>query len=220
MRRILSAGIVVLGLPLGSLALAPGLAGASGSVDATTAVISCAKVHGTVTFNPPLTNTGITNETITFTETVSSCSPTGVAATVTKGAVTAKLKTDLPAQGFPSACDLIGDASDFGTNSKGSVAWTSSPALSSGDTKFKVAPLHWTTDGSEQVNALGWSFGTPSGSFQGPNHGEYDQAWADSTITANAAFNDCESSSGLSSLKLKTASSQFAPMLLGGPNPE
>jgi hypothetical protein len=94
---------------------------------------------------------------------------------VSGGAVTAKLKTNLVEQEFPSACDLIGDASAFGTKSKGSVAWTSSPGLSSGDTKFQVAPMHLGTDGPQQVNVLGWSFGTPSGSFQGPNHGEYDQ---------------------------------------------
>lgn len=85
--------------------------------------------------------------------------------------------------------------------------WTSSPRLSSGNTVFQVAPLHWGTDGCKQVNTLGWSFGLdplPSGSFQGPNHAEYDEAWADSTITASKAYDKCEGASGLKSLTLKT----------------
>ena len=163
MRRMLTAGIVLAPLPLGSFIVAPGVAGASGgSVDATSAEISCSAVQGTVTFNPPLMN--LNNKVkVTFAETVSSCTPTGVTATVSKGVVTATLTTDI-------SCTNISDSSSFGTKTKGSIVWTSSPRLSSGNTIFQVAPLHWTTDGSKMLNTLGWSFGTdplPSGSFQG-----------------------------------------------------
>lgn len=217
MRRTMTVGIVLLGLPLASLAATSAPAGASG-VDASTAAITCSGIHGKVSFDPPLTNTGITKETITFTETVSGCSPTD-SVTVSKGAVSATLKTNLVSEGFSSACDVIGDASAFGTKSKGSIGWTSSPQLSSGATTFSVAPLHWTTDGSAQLNAVGWSFGSPAGSFQGPNHGEYDAIWADSTISSNAAYTDCMSGSGLSKLKLQTPTGLTA-LTLGGPNPE
>ena len=214
MRRMLTAGIVLVALPLSSLILAPGLAGASGSVDATTAVISCSQVQGTITFSPPLINTN-SNVKVTIAETVSSCTPTGITATVSKGVVTATLKASL-------SCAIIADSSSFGTKTKGSIVWSSSPRLSSGNTVFQVAPLHWGTDGSKQVNTLGWSFGSdplPSGSFQGPNHGQYDEAWADSTITASKAYDKCTSASGLKSLTLKTPTTAYAPLLLGGPNP-
>lgn len=215
MRRIWSAGIVLAALPLASLITAPGIAGASGgAVDATNAVISCSAVQGTVTFNPPLTNTNSTVK-VTIAETVSSCTPSGVTATVSKGVVTASVTASL-------SCAIVGDSSSFGTKTKGSIVWTSSPRLSSGNTVFQVAPLHWGTDGAKQVNTIGWSFGTapsPSGSFQGPNHGEYDQAWSDSTITASKAYKKCTSASGLRSLTLTTPSTQYSPMLLGGPNP-
>ena len=216
MRRTLTAGIVLAALPLGSLIVAPGVSGASGgSVDATNAEISCSAVQGTVTFNPPLKNTN-SNVKVTIAETVSSCTPTGVAATVSKGVVSATLKASL-------SCAIIADSSSFGTKTKGSMVWTSSPRLSSGNTVFEVSPLHWGTDGTKQVNTIGWSFGlapTPSGSFQGNYHGEYDQAWADSTITASKAYKKCTSASGLRSLTLKTPTTQYSPMLLGGPNPD
>jgi hypothetical protein len=215
MRRMLTAGVVLAALPLGSLLVAPGLAGASGgSVDATNAEISCSAVQGTVTFNPPLkmTNSDIK---VTIAETVSSCAPTGVAATVSKGVVSATLKASL-------SCAIIGDSSSFGTKSNGSVVWTSSPRLSSGNTVFEVSPLHWGTD-DNKFNTIGWSFGlapTPSGSFQGNYHGQYDEAWADSTISASKANKKCTSASGLRSLTLKTPTTQYTPMLLGGPNPD
>lgn len=214
MRRMVTAGIVLAVLPLGSLIVAPGLAGVSGgSVDASNAEISCSAVQGTVTFNPPLMN--LNNKVkVTFAETVSSCTTTGITAAVSKGVVTATLTTDV-------SCAIIPDSSSFGTKTKGSIVWTSSPRLSSGNTVFQVAPLHWGADGTKQVNTLGWSFGTdplPSGSFHG-NNGEYDQAWADSTITASKAYQKCTSASGLKSLTLRTPTTQYPPMLLGGPNP-
>jgi hypothetical protein len=215
MRRMVTAGIVLAALPLGSLMVAPGLAGASGgSVDATNAEISCAAVQGTATFQPPLKKTN-SNIKVTIAETVSSCTPSGVAATVSKGVVSATLTASL-------SCAIIADSSSFGTKTKGSIVWTSSPRLSSGNTVFQVSPLHWGTD-DNKFNTIGWSFGlapTPSGSFQGNYHGEYDQAWADSTISASKAYKKCTSSSGLGSLTLKTPSTQYAPMLLGGPNPD
>ncbi len=217
MRCAVTVGVVLLGLPLVSLAATSAPAGASG-VDASSAAITCSGIHGKVTFDPPLTNTGITKETITFSETVSGCSPNDAVA-VSKGTVAATLKTNLVSEGYTSACDLIGDASAFGTKSKGSITWTSSPQLSSGATTFSVAPLHWTTDGSAQLNALGWSFGSPTGSFQGPNHGAYDAIWADSTISSNAAYTDCMSAAGLGKLKLQTPTA-LTPLSLGGPNPE
>jgi hypothetical protein len=214
MRRMLTAGIVLAALPLGPLVIAPGSAGASGTpVDATTAEISCSAVQGTVKFNPPLKQDK-SNVKVTIAETVSSCTPTGVAATVSKGVVSATLTASL-------SCNIISDSSSFGTKTKGSIVWTSSPRLSSGNTVFEVSPLHWGTD-ENKFNTIGWSFGlapTPSGSFQGEYHGEYDQAWADSTMTVTKAANKCRSSSGLSSLTLKTPTTQYAPMLLGGPNP-
>jgi hypothetical protein len=208
---------VLAALPLGSLIIAPSVAGASGGgVDATDATISCSAVQGSVTFNPPLT---VDNSTVkvSIAETVSSCTPMGVAATVSKGVVSATMTASL-------SCAIIADSSSFGTKTKGSIVWSSSPRLSSGNTVFQVAPLHWGTDGSKQVNVVGWSFGTaplPTGSFQGSYHGEYDQAWADSTITASKAYKKCTSTSGLRSLTMKTpaSTSEFPPMLLGGPNP-
>ncbi len=215
MRRMLTAGIVLAALPLGSLVIAPGLAGASGTpVDASNAEISCSAVQGTLRFNPPLKKDNSTIK-VTIAETVSSCTPTGVAATVSKGVVSATLTASL-------SCAIIADSSSFGTKTTGSIVWSSSPRLSSGNTVFEVSPLHWGTD-ENKFNTIGWSFGlapTPSGSFQGDYHGEYDQAWADSTISATKAYKKCTSGSGLASLTLKTPSTAYAPMLLGGPNPD
>jgi hypothetical protein len=203
------------------LALAvPATAGASGGVDATMASVSCSNVTGNVTFTPPLKNKAMASETVKFTETVTGCATTA-AAPISKGTVTAKITTDPAADGFSSACDLIGDSSEFGTQAKGTVAWTSSPRLSSGDTTFTVAPMHWSSQGTKQKNLVGWSFGTPLGSFQGSNHGAFDAAWADSTITVFKAAAACNSSSGLSSLALRTTLAGDPPVLsLGGTNPD
>ncbi len=203
---------IPLAVPIAAIAVPVGTASASGgSINATKATITCSGVSGKVAFQPALTNTAIASEKITFTESETGCTPS-VAVTVTQAEVKATITVSLA-----NGCSILNDTSTFGTSSKGTIAWETSPALKSERSTFGLAPVHFSSQ--DNFEYLGWSFSSVGGSFQGPNHGEYDEAWAQSPTSVSAAVARCMKTKGLKSLVLATPSS--GPFFsLGGPNPE
>jgi hypothetical protein len=181
---------------------------------AKTASVECTQVTGKITFDPPITNTTMTNETMTISETVSGCTASN-GISVSKGTVAVSFPTDPDSQGYESGCDFLTDASIFGSASEGSITWTSSPAVAR--STFEVAPMHFGSDNNQAL--IGWSFSDIRGSFQGNYHGEYDQAWADGTISSNKEGTKCDKPSGLRQMTLVTSEPNVAAWL-GGPNPE
>jgi hypothetical protein len=190
--------------------------GSAWAVDgiAKTASILCSQVTGKINFDPPITNTTMTNETMTISEVVSGCDASN-GISVSKGTVTVTFTTDPQSEGYETGCDFLNDASIFGSASEGSIVWTSSPRVAR--STFEVAPMHFGSDSNQAL--IGWSFADIGGSFQGNYRGQYDQAWADGTISSNKEGTKCDKSSGLRSMNLIASESNPAAWL-GGPNPD
>jgi hypothetical protein len=124
-KKSLSVAVFVLALPV-VFVTSSGPAWAVTGV-AKTAQILCSDVTGKITFDPPITNTTMTNETMTISETVSGCNASN-GISVSKGTVAVTFTTDPETQGYESGCDFLTDASIFGSASTGSIDWTSSPS--------------------------------------------------------------------------------------------
>jgi hypothetical protein len=92
MLRKIMLGVLAVGLPVGLLAVVvtPQLASASPAAKAGTGNYNCKKTTGTLTFSPPLTNTGTKAEKVTIKSASTGC--TGGSPKVTKNAATATLK--------------------------------------------------------------------------------------------------------------------------------
>jgi hypothetical protein len=69
--------------------------------------------------------------------------------------------------------------------------------------------MHFGSDSNEAM--IGWSFADIRGSFQGNYRGEYDQAWADGTISSNKEGIKCDKPSGLHSMNLVASASKTRP---------
>ncbi len=75
--------------------------------------------------------------------------------------------------------------------------------------------MHFGIDGSNHFS-IGFNTASATGSFQGPNHGEYDTFGADGPSLTRAS-KKCGKAAGLASAVLTTP--DFSPLLsFGGPN--
>jgi hypothetical protein len=92
MLRKIMLGVLAVGLPVGLLAVVvtPSLASASPAAKTGKGTYNCKKITGTLTFSPPLTNTGTKAEKVAIKTTSSSCK--GGTPAVTKSSATATLK--------------------------------------------------------------------------------------------------------------------------------
>ncbi len=204
----LAFGAVACVLMVGVLGISAAHAAAPRGVNATQGSITCSVFSGKVKFTPPLVPTPDASQKVKVSGTVSDCTTSGVAATVSSGEVKASGIFDLTSEG-PDLCNNLTDFSVFPTNAgSGTIAWTSSPSLSSGDTTYTIAPLHVPSDGNKFE--IGWTFGSPGGSFQGTNHGADDSFWADGPTLSEAAA-ECNAAGGLKTMTLTTPS--FSPLL-------
>ena len=195
-------------LMVGVLGISAAHAAAPKGVNATHGSITCSVFSGKVKFTPPLVPTPDASQKVKVSGTVSDCTTSGVAATVSSGEVIASGIFNLTSEG-PDLCSNLTDFSVFPTSGgAGTIAWTSSPSLSSGDTTYTIAPLHVPSDGDKFE--IGWTFGSPDGSFQGTNRGADDSFWADGPTLSEAAAG-CNAAGGLRTMTLTTPS--FSPLL-------
>ncbi len=213
-RNPVGIGVTASALILGALVLSGPQAGATGGPNATQATITCDAFLGTATFSPALQPAPSADQKVSISGTLSSCAAQGVAATVSSGTIKASATFSLTSQG-PDLCENLTDFGEFPSKSSGKIVW--STRLSSGDTDFKISPISFGIDGSNDFS-IGLHFASPTGSFQGPNHGEYDTFGADGPSLSKAGTK-CAKAGGIKSVSLKTP--DFSPLLsLGGPNPE
>ena len=205
--RRLAVGALACLSAIGILGLPVSRAGAATGVDATAASITCDAFAGTVSFSPPLHATPSATQKVTVSGTVAYCTTGGVAATVSTGKVKASGTFDFTSEG-PNLCNSLGDFSVFASRSSSKITWKSSVPLTSGSTVSTVAPFHVSGDNNNLM--LGWSFGTPTGSFQGPNHSACDVTWADGPALSTVAAN-CAAKAGVKKLTLTKPG--FSPLL-------
>jgi hypothetical protein len=111
-------------------------------VDATNDLVGCTAISGTLKFSPPLTNTAVTHETITFKATGTNCVAGGPSpVSITSG----KLTGALVAPGS-STCNSITEASVQSLTGGLSVKWKTTPKLSSGNSVITPAAGSWFFD--------------------------------------------------------------------------
>jgi hypothetical protein len=180
---ILAAGAVI--LPLASIGvIGIGTASAARSNVTGSGLVKCTKIAGTITFSPPVTNTGTAPETTTVHATATKC----------KG-------------GSPKPTKVTSTATiTGGVNSCGAVASASAPTLTGTYTPASIAPSS-TSGGTEtETTAGGLGFkitgATTTGSF--PSTTTNITVVTTETIAKFGAA--CNSPGGLASLKIKKGS--------------
>jgi hypothetical protein len=189
--------IVILGavaMPMALLSFGGGVASAKGTSGAVAqpGTVSCSKITGVISFNPPLTLTGTATENTTIKITVKGCSVQGGSVKPKKGTVDADISNASSTNGCTS----------LETSQPETLTVTWAPGS-------KIAPTTASFSGyAVASNAKGdEGFSLPNSGGTGAAVGSYAQAsgvtaTAFSNETSNALATACESSGGLSSLKI------------------
>ena len=176
--------------------------GSSSSTSTTSAAtlatgkVSCSKVTGTITFVPPLTNSGTSAETTKVAYTASGCTPSG-----------SNVSTVASAQGSATITDSTNGCTGIATSKpvKLAVVWSPTTIRSTAVSYsgYKVAANASGDYGFTLPNPGGSA--TVTGSFSGSG-GATSTASTYSDSTAAQIATACASSAGLASLTLTTGS--------------
>jgi hypothetical protein len=193
--------------PIGLLAVA-GTAGAGApKVDATNNTVTCTTLTGSVKFVPPVTTDETAGtSTTSIKATVTGCSTNAPGLTVTSGKASGSL-TSTRTAGENGCTALAGGSTASGPIS---TKWKTSPKLSSGNSVIQVNSEAGGlgSDGNATFTIPGSvPNGTPSGSFQGTDHGAGDTTSAQTTTSAASILSTCEGKKGLKSLTIESPQS-------------
>ena len=194
--RKLIIGVVAIGMPVAVMSTIVGV-GAAQALVTGTGTLTCSKIAGSVTFNPPLKGTTVNgnSETQTYKLTATGCKTSGSnISKVTKGSVTQTIHTtDTSCHGL-----IAGSTTGYNFTAK----WTSTPAAAnsaiafSGDTPTVVSGKA----GFKLPNTGGTSAVT--GSFPGSNGGTTSHAEGITSQTAAQLIAPCSTSAGLKTIKI------------------
>lgn len=196
----ISAAVAVLAFSATVLMIGSGTAGAgsSGRVDASMDLVSCTVGAGTFKFDPAITMSPTGNSLVTIKTSLSGCAAINgphprdpVGFNVERATLSGDVETSEPLSCSSPGSGAIGVSGDL------SVKWTTKPMLSSGDTVLPVTSMTFGENGSDKLT-ISFSFGSPSGSFQGTDDGAEDAANFTSKDSVDALISSCESGKGLS----------------------
>ncbi len=157
-----------------------------------TGSVTCTTLTGTVSFSPPLTDSGTSPGTTSITVTSSGCTAAGSdVATVTGGTGTASV-----------------------SNAKDSCSSLLTPQPLTFDITWSPATIHKSvvTFSGYSIGASGFTLPASggnvkvAGSFAGPDHGASSAATANSSEDAQALLAACGSSAGLASIPVTSGS--------------
>ncbi len=199
--RKLMLGVAVIGLPLGAMSAVAATGVAMAKAINQPGTLDCAKITGTVTFTPPLSNTAQTVQTKTVT-TLTNCTPTGGGLKPKKGSSTSTTTT------ANDDCAMLatGSTTPFTLTTK----WA--PGTKIKPTKSTVSGLSPATNGAGDAgfqlpNTGGTSSGT--GSYLGSDGGASGTAQAFTNETSAQIAATCTGATGLKSLKITTGTAHF-----------
>jgi len=189
---MLAAG--ALALPLVTVvALGSTTAGASSRTGTTgTGTVSCTKIKGTITFKPPLTNTGTATENTTVKITVSGC--TGGTPKPKKGSV----KEDISTATSTNSCLSLNNSSPETLN----VKW--SPASIAGTTTSFSGYMAGSNMAGDEGFVLPNSGGTGTATGSYPTGSATASAYSNETESQITAA--CGTTAGLKKLKVTSGS--------------
>jgi hypothetical protein len=154
--------------------------------------VSCTKIKGSISFNPPLTLNGTSTENTTIDITVSGCSASGGGVKPKKGVVNQDISTSTSTNG----CTSLENSQPENLT----VTWAPGSKISPTAASFSGYSVATNGAGDE-------GFSLPDSGGTGSTTGSYAQAsgvtaTAYSNETASALASACSSSGGLKSLKI------------------
>ncbi|HVC70412.1 MAG TPA: hypothetical protein VNC61_09200 [Acidimicrobiales bacterium] len=173
-----------------------GAASAKGSPVAQPGKVTCSKIKGKITFNPPLTLNGTATENTTVKITVKGCSVSGGTVKPKKGTVS----KDISTASSTNSCSSLGNSQPETLT----VNWAPSSKIAPTTASFSGYAVATNGAGDE-------GFSLPDSGGTGSAAGSYAQA---SGVTATAFSNEtsnqlalaCSSPGGLASLKITSGS--------------
>lgn len=181
--RTMATGIVAIGLPLVLMTTVVGVGAAWATTG--TGYVSCSKITGTLTFKPPLKNSGTSTETTTTKTTETGCSGGTPNPTKITGVSTHKATTN--------SCSGLETATSV------TIKLTFTPTVTASTFKGTATP----------------STSPPGFTLSGSTTGSYAAAKASATVvlkqTEAQILAACKSSAGLKSLTIKSGSSTSGP---------
>ena len=173
-----------------------GAASASASAVAQPGKVTCSKITGSITFNPPLTLSGTSTENTTVKITVKGCSVSGGTVKPKKGTV----DKDISTASSTNSCSSLGNSQPETLT----VIWAPGSKIAPTTASFSGYAVATNGKGDE-------GFSLPDSGGTGSTAGSYAQA---SGVTAQAFSNEtssqlaaaCAAPSGLASLKITSGS--------------
>jgi len=164
-----------------------------------TGTVTCSNVSGTITFNPPLSNSGTSPETTTISLNASGCTQTGSNAQVTSGTATATIP------GSTNACTSLLTSKPVAVG----VAWTPSSVHATVATFSGYAVV--MNSAGDIGFGLPASGGTASvaGSFAGSDNGSASKATTYSALTSTQLLAECGAATGMSTLAITSGTATF-----------
>ena len=171
---------------------------AGGTVAAGT--VSCTNVTGTVTFTPPLSNSGTSPETTKISLTASGCTTAGSGASPVTGA-TASATIQSPTNG----CVALTTSKPVAV----AVAWSPSSVHASVASFSGYAVVTQGGDIGFGLPGTGGS-ATVAGSFAGTDHGAKSTAATYSNLTSTELLTACGTPAGVSSLTIASGTVAFS----------